>query len=255
MWLKRLVALAMIITCLGMSGLVVWGLFFTKNVHGNTEVSLSTVAIADAPTVTIGIVPDSISVDSTAAISWSTTGNPHSCTASGTWTGGKTPFGAESTGRMRTAGSFTYTLACANDGGTATASAVVNVVKGTPTPTTTPGTSPTPAPTPTPTVTYCGGRSPCYGSKDVASHGSAGNCWGWNGDRVINITGLDVSYHKAKTGIGSIEVGGVCGKDLASSLAGSVDAGGVNYDHKATTKSNADRNEIPYFVGYYDAKK
>ena len=253
MWLKRTVAVAMIITCLGMSGLVVWGLFFTKNVYGNTDVTLGAIVVAEAPTVTMEVSPNSISASSTAAITWSTTANPHSCTASGSWNGDKTPFGAESTGRMRTAGSFTYTLTCVNDGGTATASAVLSVVNGTPVPSGTP--TPAPTPSPTPTATYCGGRSPCYGAKDIASHGSSGNCWGWNGDRVINITGLDVSYHKAKTGISTIEVSGVCGKDLASSLSGGVEAGGSGHDHKSSTKSNADRNEIPYFVGYYDAKK
>lgn len=253
MWLKRLVALSMIIACVGMSGLVIWGLFFTKNVYGNTDVTLGAIVVADAPTVTIDVTPTEISTNSTATITWSTTGNPRSCTGSGSWSGDKTPFGAESTGRVRTAGSLTYILTCVNDGGSAMATAVLAAVNGAPTPST--QQTPTPKPTPPPTVTYCGGRSPCYGSNDIASHGSSGNCWGWNGDRVINITGLDGSFHKAKTGIGTIEIGGVCGKDLAASLGGGVSAGGSGHDHKSTTKSNSDRNEIPYFVGYYDAKK
>ncbi len=71
----------------------------------------------------------------------------------------------------------------------------------------------------------------------------------------MNITGFDAAYHKGKSGISSIEVGGVCGKDLAGSLGGSVSADGQTRNHNSATKSNADRNMIPYFVGYYDANK
>ncbi|QQS19423.1 hypothetical protein IPL85_04025 [Candidatus Saccharibacteria bacterium] len=89
----------------------------------------------------------------------------------------------------------------------------------------------------------------------MAAHGSAGNCWGYNGNRVINISGFDAAYHKAKSGIGSVEVSGVCGKDLSGSLGGSVSAEGQTRNHNAATKSNADRNLIPYFVGYFDVNK
>lgn len=250
MWLKRLVAAAMIMACVGMNVLVVWGLFFAKNTTAGSDVSLSNTTPVEAPTIELSVNPVAIPAGTTSAISWKTTGSPDVCTASGAWEGPKTQFGAESTGRVKTKGSYAYTLVCKNKGGSAEAKAVLTVNDAS----TAPVSNTTPS-APKPTVTYCGGRKPCYGPKEIASHGSSGNCWGWNGDRVINITGLDAAYHKSKTGIGTIEVSSICGKDLAAALGGSASAGGQTHDHKSSTKSNADRNEIPYFVGYYDAKK
>lgn len=258
MWLRRLVGLSMIMALIGMNGLVFAGLFTKPKDSSITapDLALSSAPLVSAPTIAISVDPVSIPAGTPSSIKWSTTGNPSNCTASGSWDGNKTEFGAESTGRMSTQGKFTYTLTCKNDGGTSQASAELTV--GPPNSVAVSNNNPTKpnssAPTPS-TPTYCGGRLPCYGPKEIASHGNSGNCWGWNGDRVINITGFDAAYHKAKSGISSIEVSGVCGKDLGPSLDGSLSAGGQTRNHNATTKSNADRNEFAYFVGYYDASK
>jgi hypothetical protein len=254
MWLKRLVGLAMILALLGMNGLVFAGLFTKpKNSEQTSGVSLGTTALIAAPTITISVDPVSIPAGTTSAIKWTTTGDPTSCTASGSWDGDKTLFGAESTGRVSDQGKRTYTLTCKNAGGSAQAAAELTVgppnsVPVASKPAANGGSTST-------TPTYCGGRIPCYGAKDVGAHGSAGNCWGWNSDRVINISGFDAAFHQAKSGISSIEVSGVCGKDLGPSLGGSVSAGGQTRNHNSATKANADRNEIPYFVGYFDTSK
>ncbi|MGV9001946.1 MAG: hypothetical protein ACOH18_03235 [Candidatus Saccharimonadaceae bacterium] len=251
MWLKRLVGIVMIVTCVGMNALVLIGFFSPVKISTAGQVSVAPTEVA--PMVTISAKPDAISAGTYSALSWTTTGNPKSCSASGNWTGPKTAFGAESTGRITTPGTYTYNLECTNAGGTSKAS--VSVAVGA-------ASAPPPAAPKSNTsgsgssgVTYCEGASPCYGPKEVASHNASGNCWGWNGNRVINITGLDAGYHRAKTGISSIEVSQICGKDLAPALGGNVSVENKTQDHKPTTKANADNNLRPYFVGYFDGKK
>lgn len=252
MWLRRLVGVVMILTCVGMNVLVLVGFFSPVKV---SKVGFLTEApTVAAPTVTISAKPDAISAGSYSALTWSTTGTPDTCEASDAWSGAKTPFGAESTGRIANPGNYNYTLTCTNKGGAAKASVVVAVGPAAAPPPAAPKSNSGGSSSSTAT-TYCGGASPCYGPREVASHGGSGNCWGWNGDRVINISGLDAGYHQAKTGISTIEIGQVCGKDLAPSLSGSVSAGGQTRNHNQTTKSNADSNERPYFVGYFDSGK
>lgn len=255
MWLRRLVGLVMIITCIGMNVLVLVGFFSPVKVSNVGFLATTPPDAVAAPVVTMTAKPDAISAGSFSALTWTATGNPESCVASDAWTGIKTPFGAESTGRIATAGSRTYTLTCTNKGGSAKASVVIAVGSA---------TAPTPAPpksnsngssTSNLLAAYCGGASPCYGPSQVAIHNASGNCWGWNGDRVINISGFDIGYHVAKTGISTIELSQVCGKDLAPALSGNVSAGGQTRNHNPTTKANADNNERPYFVGYFDSAK
>ncbi len=205
------------------------------------------------PSVTISANPTKVKTGLYSAIKWSVSGTVEGCTASGAWTGVKTPFGAESTGRLKKAGTYTYTLKCINSAGSSAAKAVVKVSNSASSSTPSPGSSQQVEVPQAPV--YCQGALPCYGKREVAAHSSSGNCWGWNGTRVLNISGLDAGYHKVKTGVSSIEVSGVCGTDLAPSLAGSVSAGGQTRDHNNTTKANADSNLFPYFVGYYDGTK
>jgi hypothetical protein len=249
MWLRRWVGLALIVTFLGMNAIVLVGFFAPEKKKPISPLSQAITAMA--PTVVIAATDPTISAGSAGGISWNTTGDPTHCQASGNWSGQKTPFGAESTGRINAAGNYTYTLTCDNALGSAQASAIVTVGNATPPPksTSSTGTSQTAL------VTYCGGRIPCYGPKDVSSHGSMGNCWGYNGDRVIDLHGFDAGYHQTKSGISSIEVSAVCGKNLAPALSGNISVEGQTRNHNTTTKSNADKNEFPYFVGYFDSNK
>ncbi len=256
MWLKKLVGLSMLITLVGMNAIVLAGFFGPDKSKSAFNLTQATGA---PPIIQLSADAVEITAGGFTALSWDVTGAVTACTASGDWTGQKTPFGNESTGRLSSEGTKSYTLQCENAAGKsqpATVSIVVKpalVVAATPTPTSTPST-PTPKSV-TPSVVYCGGATPCYGSREVASHASTGNCWGWNGNRVINISGFDNGYHKTLTGISSIEVSGVCGKNLVGSLDGSVSAEGQTRNHNSSTKTNADRNMIPYFVGYYDSSK
>lgn len=258
MWLKRLVGIMMIAAFLVMNSLTVYGLVFPKKVVKPAIQSSAPVQIAP-PTVTLSATPGTVSVGDDSALKWSTTGDPKcvaTSTVDGPWTGEKTQFGAESSGVLKKEGKFTYNLKCTNDGGTTDATATITVTASKQTASNLSSSSSQSTSTTTSTsATYCNGRTPCYGPKDVASHASAGNCWGWNVDKVYNITSFDTGYHKDKSGIGTIEVSGVCGKDLTGSLVGTVSAGGQTRNHLQSTKTNASANTNPYMVGYYDAKK
>lgn len=269
MWLKRLVGIMMVLAFIVMNTLTVYGLVVPTKVE-KPAVEMSDPSLASEPAaqiappkITLSAVPTSIAAGQDSALKWESTGDPKCVATSsvpGPWSGEKTQYGAESTGVLKSEGNFTYTLTCTNAGGSGNATATITVGRATP-----PAKSIVSTSTPVTPVTggsgggggvvYCSGRTPCYGPKDVAAHGSAGNCWGWNGDRVFNITKLDTAYHTAKSGISSIEVSGVCGKDLAPSLSGNVSAGGQTRNHLQTTKVNSSANTNPYYVGYFDQNK
>lgn len=248
----------MITAFIVMNTLTIYGLVVPNKVDKPAvESSASIQPTVLPPTVTLTAAPSSISVGDDSGLKWATTGDPK-CVASssipGPWSGEKTPYGAESSGVIKTEGNFTYTIKCTNAGGTAQSVATITVGKATAPKQSTVSTSTASTPSGSATV-YCKGRTPCYGPKEVATHGSAGNCWGWNVDKVFNISKFDAVYHQAKSGISSIEVNGVCGKDLGPSLGGSVPAGGQTRNHLQSTKSNASANTNPYFVGYFDSTK
>lgn len=251
MWLKKLVAVSMIVTLIGMNAVAAIGIFSPG--ENNAALSLSQPQVV-LPTMTLDAQPTEVQTGLYSALSWTVEGEIDSCQASGDWSGPKTQFGSQSTGRLPTEGKRTYTLSCTNRAGTVTKSVNIDVkasaTAATPTGSSSGSTTATPA-----APVYCSGAQPCYSKKEVASHSGPGNCWGYNGNRVMNISGFDSAFHKAKSGVGSIEVSGVCGTDLAPSLGGAVAAGGQTRNHNNSSKSNADRNMIPYFVGYFDAAK
>ncbi len=245
----------MIISFIGLNAIVLVGLLTAPEVKPSELEQASQTVTMEAPTVSITANPGSVSANTPAGLSWETTGSPDTCEASGDWSGAKTPFGSESTGRLKEVKAHTFVLICKNQAGSAEASVEVAVTPATATPTTQPA-APAKSSSPKSTAaTYCGGRVPCYGPNDVASHGSSGNCWGYSGDRVINISSYDPGYHKSKSGISSIEIGGVCGSNLSNALGGGVSADGQTRNHNESTKTNAEKNLIPYFVGYYDGGK
>lgn len=253
MWLRRLVGVMIVLAFVVMNGLTVYGLLVPKK-EDKPAIQMQNAATVAPPTIVLNAEPTSISAGGSSALTWTTTGSP-TCVASsnvaGPWSGEKTQVGAESTGRLSKEGNFTYTLRCTNSAGSAEAVATITVGRAV-----APAQAVTTKTTPSVSAkTYCGGRIPCYGTRDVATHATVGNCWGWNGDVVINISGFDAAFHRAKSGISSIEVSQVCGKDLGPSLGGSVSAGGQTRNHQQTTKSNMSANVSPYFVGYYDSSK
>lgn len=258
MWLRRLVGIMMVIAFLVMNGLTVYGLVAPKKELKSAIQSsaLSDGATTPAPTIVLSADPTNIPAGASSSLKWTTTGDPKcvaSSTVTGPWSGEKTQVGAESTGRLSTEGNFDFTLKCTNSGGVASATETITVGKALP-----PAKSSVSSSTPTASgKIYCGGGSPCYGPKDVAAHGSKGNCWGWNGDTVYNISSLETGYHKTKSGVSSIEVSQVCGKDLGPALSGQVSGGGGEKprNHLSTTKSNVNSNIESFKVGYFDASK
>lgn len=256
MWLKKLVGASMLVTLIGMNAIVLIGFFGPDK--SKSDFGLNQTVAATPPTVTLTAEPAETTAGLFSALKWDVTGEVTSCTASGDWTGPKTPFGSESTGRLAAEGTKTYTLTCENKAGKSQPTTATVTVKPAAAVATTPTSPAAPAantPAAKPAAVYCDGATPCYGPREVAAHASSGNCWGWNATRVVNISGFDAAFHQAKSGISSIEVSGVCGKDLASSLGGGVSAGGQTRNHNSATKANADRNMIPYLVGYFDSTK
>lgn len=262
MWLRRLVGVFMILTLIGLNILTVLGVIVPDKAAKQAALiqaapaqqAVAPVVVVPAPTVTLSGTPSTITAGASSGLTWTTTGSPDACSASGSWSGDKTAFGSESTGRIASSGNYTYTLSCSNAGGKGEATTTVTVGNAV-APAQTHSSTSSPSPAAAVTV-YCGGRLPCYGPKDVGSHSGSGNCWGWNGERVINISGFDAAYHQVKSGISSIQISQVCGHDLAPSLSGQVGAEGKpGRDHNQNTKTNADANEIPYFTGYFDASK
>lgn len=94
---------------------------------GTKSVSL-TVNPPPKPLVTVTIVPSAINAGTTATLSWSVT-NATNCTASGAWTGTKTPYGSMTVGPL-SAGTFSYILACTNVTGTTQSMASLTVKGG-----------------------------------------------------------------------------------------------------------------------------
>lgn len=245
MWLRRLVAVSLSVSLMSLNALVIIGLLSPdKSTAGQSAQT------AQAPVVTLTVEPASIAANTTANLTWTSTNDATGCVASDKWSGEKTPFGSESTGKITAPGSYTYTITCKNAAGSGSASATLSVGNAA-------------APTKSTSTTtgggsggkiYCGGRTPCYGPKDVAAHSTSGNCWGYNLDRVINISGFN-TYHQSRSGISTIAISAVCGHNLAPALSGQVSAEGQVRSHSSGAKQNSDRNVIPYFVGYYDATK
>lgn len=256
MWLRRLVGVAMIISFIGMNIIVVVGLLQPAPPKRVTaELTDQTLSNATVPTLEITAAQGSISANTPTGISWTSTGDPSSCEATGDWSGAKTPVGSESTGRLKEVRDYTFIMTCANDAGSVEASVTISVQPASAPLSTTNSPAKSTSKTTQTAPKACLGRLPCYGPSDLSSHNTAGNCWGFNGDRVIDISGFDSGFHKSKSGVGSIEISGVCGGNLATALGGGLTAGGQTRDHNTSTKSNGDQNLISYFVGYYDASK
>lgn len=78
-----------------------------------------------SPTVSLTLAPASITSAQSTVLSWSSA-NATSCSASGAWSGAKATSGS-ATITPTAAGSFTYSLACSGDGGTANGSAALSV--------------------------------------------------------------------------------------------------------------------------------
>lgn len=247
----------MIITLVGMNVIAVLGLFAGDKQQASLISSDSADVFSQEPGLKFTAKPGTVQAGGTATLSWSTTGNPTHCSASGAWKGVKTPYGAESTGRLKNPGKYKFTLICKNDNGSAKAAVVVKVNKGKVVAQSSSSSSSSSSSGPSAGSSYCGGRIPCYNAKEVGTHSSKGNCWGWLGDRVINISAFDSGFHKARSGVSNIELSAICGKNLQPAVSGNVSSSEYpgGHKHELGATSNTDKNYLAYFVGYFDSNK
>jgi hypothetical protein len=113
-----------------------------------------------------------------------------------------------------------------------------------------------------PSVLYCGGNTPCYGPSTLATHATSGNCWGWNLDRVVNVTSY-APKHPPRAGSGSLEsTVSTCNHDIhailigVSAISGYTTSGGsTKHKHNSSTNNNTGGTLASYLVGYYDPAK
>jgi hypothetical protein len=92
---------------------------------GSASATATLTVTSPAPTVTIAVSPNSITVGSSATLTWSST-DASSCTASGAWSGSESTSGT-TTVSPTTAATDSYSLACTGAGGTATGTATLTV--------------------------------------------------------------------------------------------------------------------------------
>lgn len=141
MWLKKTVGIVLIITLLLTAFVVAKGIFFAPS--DSTEEGDSTAAEEEAtteqssaetegapgtaPVIVLSAEPATNTVGQYSVLTWSVTGNDAKCSASGDWSGSRTPTGTMSTGRLSEAKTYTYTLECTTNSGTAKQSVSVTV--------------------------------------------------------------------------------------------------------------------------------
>lgn len=122
-----------------------------------------------------------------------------------------------------------------------------------PAPVSTPKPTAAPTPPPPPAPVYCGGSSPCYGPSTLNAHKSTGDCWAYNGNRVINITSFNNAFHKNKLNL--LPSTSLCGAVNLAPYLGGTSFNGKSQNHSSSAKNNTNGSVSPYFVGYYDASK
>lgn len=190
------------------------------------------------PTVSVTLATSPITTGTSTTYSWSSTG-ASSCTGGGVLSGAKaTSGGPVTTGTQSTAGTFNYTISCVNSiGGSASSTAVLTVNNA--------------------AVVYCSSKTPCYGPNDMVAHNTAANCWGYNSNRVVNVTNLNSGYHKAQQG--NLLPSGftaICGNvNLAPYLSGGASITGIGSHNHGSSPKNNTGTIASYLVGYYDATK
>lgn len=98
---------------------------------GSASASAGLTVTVPPPTVTLTAAPTRVSTGSSTTLTWSST-DAISCTASGSWAGGKALTGSQVIS-YADGGSFSYTLTCTGDGGTAAQTVGVDVTFPAPT--------------------------------------------------------------------------------------------------------------------------
>ncbi|HUO68754.1 MAG TPA: GDSL-type esterase/lipase family protein, partial [Gammaproteobacteria bacterium] len=154
---------------------------FTLTCSGNGGSASDTkaVAVVGPPTVSLAVSPATVASGGTTQLSW-TTSSATSCTASGGWSGTKTPVGGETSSALSS--NTAFTLTCTGVGGTGSDSKTVTVTAAPP-----PSPPPPSPPPPTvqlsddsPTLAYGGTEQLKWSSTNAASCNASG---AWTGSR------------------------------------------------------------------------
>ncbi|MCL5775099.1 MAG: hypothetical protein M1333_02710 [Patescibacteria group bacterium] len=95
------------------------------NATNNPQTAAVTYIVIPKTVVNLSASPTSVAYNTASTLSWITSGNPTSCTASGSWSGAKAASGSQSTGNLTS--NQNYTLSCSGPGGTDTKSVAVSV--------------------------------------------------------------------------------------------------------------------------------
>ena len=108
---------------------------YCTNGGGNSTTASVTVTPVGAISVNITASPASMTLPTNSTtLTWTTTGNPTSCTASNYWSGSKTASGGSEVRTGMTAQNYTFTITCSKAGVPDTVSTVVVPVAAAPTP-------------------------------------------------------------------------------------------------------------------------
>ena len=139
---------------------------------GGTASDSKSVAAVGPPTVSLTVNPATVASGATTQLAW-TTNSATSCTASGGWSGTKTPVGSATSGALAT--NTTFTLTCTGVGGTGSDSKTVTVVA-----------APTVSLTATPTSVASGAKTQLSWSSTNATSCNASG--GWSGGQSTSGT-------------------------------------------------------------------
>jgi hypothetical protein len=113
--------------------------------------------------------------------------------------------------------------------------------------------------------------TPCYGPNDLIPHNLVTDCWGYNGNRIVNVTSLNSLYHAGQqqdllTGTttntnlcGNINLGPfLSGTNKVCKTAGVTTCAGApligSHNHGSAPKNNTGVISS-YLIGYYDVAK
>lgn len=194
-----------------------YGLSCTNAGGASTTKTVAVVVTAAVavPVVSLSVSPTELTAGSTATLTWSATNNPTSCTATNDWTGAKDDSGTFTTPALSDIRTYSFSLTCANSGGTSTTKTVTVAIKAVQVPVVTLSV--------TPTVSTVGGKVTLTWSStnNATTCTSTGD---WNG---------------ARTASGTITTGGLTRVDTYVYSLSCSNAGGTSETKTVSVVNNA----------------
>jgi len=173
-----------------------------------TPASSGTAAVA--PTLTFSGSPTTITAGSSTVLSWSISNSATptpTCTAGGAWSGSKATSGSQS---VSPASTSSYTLVCANTGGTSGTKTVTITVNA--------------------AAAACGAAGGSCTAAQVAAHNSSANCWVIYSGSYYVLSGANLpsgksAYPNIHNGGSGAFTSSTCGQDITAYMNGTSNAG------------------------------